>query len=714
MKKLYLLKTMLLLCALIVGGVSSWAKDITVTMKSYAGATSSGYVNSDTKAEISDVTFYACGYNPGNGQLRGNKTAIAATNNGNFHIYNSTAVPGVITKIVLKHTATGSNKFQNNMYAATGTTSQSAVSSIAGLTKGTLASDGSSFTWTFSKDAGITYFKLCSTEKFTSGSVTGGQIVITYEEDTATATTTTISATGITNTDVKAGASAGQMTASVTAGGSAVAGATVTWKSSNESVATIDTEGNVTLVAEGTTTITATYAGDASYKGSDDTYELTVSDSRTAPGLAWSSTEDVLIAKGATESEYTLPTLTNTNSVSPIIYAIEGTDDLAVEVDGAIVVDTDVLGTVTVTASFAGNATYKATSTSYKITVYQPVVFEPFYESFDDCAGTAGNDNKSWSGSVANGTYVANNSWTVSNSYGAYMSAKFGASSRQGIATTPELKMNPSTTYVLTFKAGAWDGGSENTSLILESEDAIFHGETSTTVTMVKGKFTGYYMELTNGSATTTVSFKGKEASSSRFFLDEVRIVEKSSYPATDTKNVTSNGWATYIPTYNVQFADGDAYVVTDVNTTTGAVTIESVTKVPVNTPVLLKGAGEKTITVLTDATVAVPSTNMLMISNGTNLSTEYPYVLAKNGDAAGFKQWTGAMSSLKGRAILPLDNKISSAREFFFIEDETTGIKNVNRKVDNNNCNFNLAGQRVAQPTKGLYIVNGKKVAIK
>ncbi len=26
----------------------------------------------------------------------------------------------------------------------------------------------------------------------------------------------------------------------------------------------------------------------------------------------------------------------------------------------------------------------------------------------------------------------------------------------------------------------------------------------------------------------------------------------------------------------------------------------------------------------------------------------------------------------------------------------------------------YNIAGQRVAQPTKGLYIVNGKKVVIK
>jgi hypothetical protein len=48
------------------------------------------------------------------------------------------------------------------------------------------------------------------------------------------------------------------------------------------------------------------------------------------------------------------------------------------------------------------------------------------------------------------------------------------------------------------------------------------------------------------------------------------------------------------------------------------------------------------------------------------------------------------------------------------FSESETTGISNVNRETINNNRYFNLSGQRVAQPTKGLYIVNGKKVIIK
>ena len=45
-----------------------------------------------------------------------------------------------------------------------------------------------------------------------------------------------------------------------------------------------------------------------------------------------------------------------------------------------------------------------------------------------------------------------------------------------------------------------------------------------------------------------------------------------------------------------------------------------------------------------------------------------------------------------------------------------TTGIEDVNLNVNKNeNGNFfNLNGQRVTRPTKGLYISNGKKVIIK
>ncbi len=53
-------------------------------------------------------------------------------------------------------------------------------------------------------------------------------------------------------------------------------GLTVTYTSSNPAVATVDENGNVTIVGEGTTTITAKITGDANYEDAEVSYELTV------------------------------------------------------------------------------------------------------------------------------------------------------------------------------------------------------------------------------------------------------------------------------------------------------------------------------------------------------------------------------------------------------------------------------------------------------
>ena len=98
-------------------------------------------------------------------------------------------------------------------------------------------------------------------------------------ESNKTATTVTIDASGITNTDVYISENAGSLSATVSAGGTAISGVSVTWTSSNQDVATIDSNGSVTLVSKGTTTITATYEGDENYYGSNSTYELTVTSS---------------------------------------------------------------------------------------------------------------------------------------------------------------------------------------------------------------------------------------------------------------------------------------------------------------------------------------------------------------------------------------------------------------------------------------------------
>ena len=143
-------------------------------------------------------------------------------------------------------------------------------------------------TCSFTISNGVATFSPSARTDFTNITVSYETSTTTYATsptcDSSVATTTTISVPANFNTDIHNGANAGTLSATVTAGGSPISGATVTWESSNTSVATIAANGAVTLVAVGTTNITASYAGvEGQYRPSSDTYELTVTDSY-APG----------------------------------------------------------------------------------------------------------------------------------------------------------------------------------------------------------------------------------------------------------------------------------------------------------------------------------------------------------------------------------------------------------------------------------------------
>ena len=97
----------------------------------------------------------------------------------------------------------------------------------------------------------------------------------------------------------------------------------------------------------------------------------------------------------------------------------------------------------------------------------------------------------------------------------------------------------------------------------------------------------------------------------------------------------------------------------------------------------------------------------------------ENVYVLVNMDTQAEFqnvKAWLDENNTLTipaGKAYL---QATGSGAPSFSIElgDETTGIMETVRETTTNNQYYTLDGRRVAQPTKGLYIVNGKKVIIK
>ena len=240
----------------------------TLTISSYATANSWTNNTQYLTATVGSVTFTATG---------GNNTGKYYTNDNSWRFYaNETAkltisVPSGSTLVSVKPTFTVKDNgtlVYNNSTQTSGST---------------INVSGQSVEFSISQSSG------------TKGKVFFTEIEVTYSTggSSAVATTTTIDDSGLTNTDVFTSTAAGTLTASVTAGGSAVSGATVTWSSSDTGVATVAASGAVTLVAAGTTTITANYAGVTNqYQSSSATYTLTVTDSTPFDGVIFDATED--------------------------------------------------------------------------------------------------------------------------------------------------------------------------------------------------------------------------------------------------------------------------------------------------------------------------------------------------------------------------------------------------------------------------------------
>ena len=133
--------------------------------------------------------------------------------------------------------------------------------------------------------------------------------------------------------------------------------------------------------------------------------------------------------------------------------------------------------------------------------------------------------------------------------------------------------------------------------------------------------------------------------------------------------------------------------------------------------PVVLKSTGENIVMTVSASTAGDGNPNSLSgIAVPEGLTADDPsttYVLNNGSHGVGFYKLKSGKKLSAGKAYLNYSGG-AGAREFFSLEDEATGIDATLVNSDKvNEVVYDLLGRDVAQPTKGLYIVNGKKVFI-
>ena len=226
------------------------------------------------------------------------------------------------------------------------------------------------------------------------------------------------------------------------------------------------------------------------------------------------------------------------------------------------------------------------------------------------------------------------------------------------------------------------------------------------------------------------VIIKGEQYNSGddNYTDNQIRVFTITFIP---TIKITTVGWATYCSPFALDFSNTGATVYTAArNTTTNNITLSEVSggQVPANTGVILykENGGDinpaviaydnalennELVGIVEDTPVAYgPSNgkyNYIMEWDDTNNKIKFSKAAAANG---------AILRANKAYLSTAYNVETGEARALSVSSDavETTSIDNVQGSGVKTQGYYNLNGQRVSQPTKGLYIVNGRKVVVK
>ena len=499
--------------------------------------------------------------------------------------------------------------------------------------------------------------------------------------------------------------------------------AAYTYSSDDESIATIAADGKITAVAKGTTKVWAILNVD----DEDDDYKVGTTDrksiditvhnpSHTAQfsinGVIDNGNDDT-VEEGEAISFPTAPASIGGKSfVGWTSAAIDGMQD---DVPTVLVNSANMsTSNITYYAVFASSSTGTVTKTDV---------------INSDVTGITGNNYYGWSGLQAeNG------------------SAAVYAGQCAGSNNTIQLRTNNSNSGIITTTSGGkvkkvvidwYSGTAKGRTLNIYGNNSAYSFEnTGTDVTVSElynnskqGTLLGSIVKETSTELTITgdYTYIGIRSADGALYCNSISIDWETtgtvysayctSIPSSVPVTISAAGLATFASDVALDFTgvtDLEAYIAKEES---GAIKLHQVNKVPAGTGVLLRAKNNAT-----DFEVPVATTNDDVTDNifvrGTGAAVasseggKYNYVLGKHNGEVGF-YLAGGMTVATNKAYL--QTTIASARiAFDFDTEDVTAIEAVKAQNVESSQFFNLAGQRVAQPTKGLYIVNGKKVVIK
>ena len=435
-------------------------------------------------------------------------------------------------------------------------------------------------------------------------------------------------------------------------------------------------------------TITYTYGDSQSV-----TKEVAVTqEGKKDAGLAYATTS---VTKFEGDANFT-NTLTNPNSLN-VTYASSEESVATIDNNGEVTILA--AGTTTITASYSGDEIYLSGSANYTLTVNEPFVAEDGVFDFVEAAGQGydyGSGVPIAHGS--NGNYIyEDKTWTAGNvtlvSSGKYRWWYNGYELRfyktdgdneaiKESAMTISVPEGKVITSIEVFGGKNWETDCGSYS------DGKWTGSSQTVVFTYSG---------TNSNNVTKVVVTYSETESV-----SVGDLKYSTYASDNALDFTGSSIKAFYPT-----VDGSTLI------------FHEITKVPARTGVLLysaNGAVTEDILVCTGETDAVEN-NVFVRGTGASVSynditQDYIYVLSKpQGDNLGFYK-ANKNKVATNRAYIQVPAELSGAKSFTInLEDDPTGIIDLNANLNANEGIYNLAGQRLSKMQKGINIINGKKV---